>query len=318
MTYTQLHPPVLFLEPVLKENIWGGSRLKTDFGYLIPGSHTGECWGISAHPNGDVKIKGGEFAGKTLSALWKEHRYLFADLQMEQFPLLVKIIDAKDDLSIQVHPDDAYAAIHENGSLGKTECWYIIDCPGNAQLVAGHHARSKKELADMIYQGRWEEFIRKIPIRKGDFIQIDPGTIHAITAGCLILETQQSSDITYRVYDYERLTDGKPRELHIRQSMDVITVPAKRADDSVKNLLGLAENQWHEIIECPYYKVFRLNVNGIFSFEQKYPFLNVSVLDGNGRLNGQAVKKGNHFIIPAGFGTVELQGQMEWIASTAG
>lgn len=312
------HTSVLFLEPVLKENIWGGSRLKTDFGYQIPSAHTGECWGISAHPNGDARIKEGEYVGKTLSELWKGHRSLFGNLQMEQFPLLIKIIDAKDSLSIQVHPDDKYAAAHENGSLGKTECWYIIDCPKDAQLVVGHNARTKEELADMIHQGRWEEFIRRIPIQKGDFIQIDPGTVHAITAGCMILETQQSSDVTYRVYDYGRLTDGKPRELHIAQSIDVITVPAKDVDDSVKNLTGLPENQWHEIIACPYYKVFKLNVNGSFSFEQNNLFLNVSILEGSGSLNGQAVKKGDHLIIPAGFGRVELQGQMEWIASTAG
>lgn len=318
LTCNQKQRPVLFLNPQLKENIWGGSRLSTEFGYEIPGEHTGECWGISAHPNGDDTVKEGVFAGKTLSQLWKEHRYLFGDLSMEQFPLLVKIIDAKDDLSIQVHPDDAYAAEHENGSLGKTECWYIIDCPKDAKLVVGHHAKSKEELTDMIKQGRFEEFIRRIPIKKGDFIQIDPGTVHAITAGCLILETQQSSDITYRVYDYNRLTDGKPRQLHIGQSIDVITVPAKSAQDSVKHFADLTENKWHQLTACPYYRVFKLNLNGDYRFAQEYPFLNVSILEGSGILNGQAVKKGDHFILPSGYGMVELTGKMELIASTVG
>lgn len=315
---TQTQQQVLFLKPELKENIWGGSRLKTDYGYEIPSGHTGECWGISAHPNGDDTIREGAFAGKKLSELWQEHRELFGNLEGDQFPLLVKIIDARDDLSIQVHPDDAYAAANENGSLGKTECWYILDCPEGAELVVGHNARTREELAYMIHQGRWEEFIRRIPIRKGDFIQIDPGTVHAITAGCLILETQQSSDVTYRVYDYNRLTDGKPRQLHIAQSIDVITVPAKSADDSVKNLSDLAENEWHEVIACPYYRVFKLNLMGTYAFEQKYPFLNVSVLEGSGTINGQNLKKGDHFILPAGYGTVQLQGEMEWIASTVG
>lgn len=315
---TQTQQQVLFLKPELKENIWGGSRLKTDYGYEIPSDHTGECWGISAHPNGDDTIREGTFAGKKLSELWQEHRELFGNLEGDQFPLLVKIIDARDDLSIQVHPDDAYAAANENGSLGKTECWYILDCPEGAELVVGHNARTREELADMIHQGRWEEFIRRIPIRKGDFIQIDPGTVHAITAGCLILETQQSSDVTYRVYDYNRLTDGKPRQLHIAQSIDVITVPAKSADDSVKNLSDLAENEWHEVIACPYYRVFKLNLKGTYAFEQKYPFLNVSVLEGSGTINGRDLKKGDHFILPAGYGTVQLQGEMEWIASTVG
>lgn len=315
---TQTQQQILFLEPELKENIWGGSRLKTDYGYHIPSDHTGECWGISAHPNGDDTIREGAFAGKKLSELWKEHRELFGNLEGDQFPLLVKIIDARDDLSIQVHPDDAYAAANENGSLGKTECWYILDCPKGAELVVGHNAKTKEELADMIHQGRWEEFIRRIPIRKGDFIQIDPGTVHAITTGCLILETQQSSDVTYRVYDYNRLTDGKPRQLHIAQSIDVITVPAKSADDSVKNLSDLAENKWQEVIACPYYRVFKLNLKGTYAFEQKYPFLNVSVLEGSGTINGQNLKKGDHLILPAGYGMVQLQGEMEWIASTVG
>lgn len=318
MEQAQIQRPILFLEPQLKENIWGGSRLGTEYGYPLPGSHTGECWGISAHPNGDDTIKEGTFAGKKLSELWQQHRYLFGNLTMDRFPLLVKIIDAKDDLSIQVHPDDAYAAAHENGSLGKTECWYILDCPQDAQLVVGHHAQTKEELEEMIHEGRLDELIRKIPIQKGDFIQIDPGTVHAITAGCMILETQQSSDVTYRVYDYNRLTDGKPRQLHIAQSIDVIKVPAKSVDDSVQHLSGLAENVWHEMIACPYYRVFKLNLNGTYHFEQKYPFLNVSVLEGGGVINGQTLKKGDHFILPAGYGEVQLQGEMEWIASTVG
>ena len=312
----QTQQPILFLQPQLKENIWGGSRLKTDYGYDIPSSHTGECWGISAHPNGDDTIKEGIYAGKKLSELWQEHRSLFGDLQGEQFPLLVKIIDAKEDLSIQVHPNDTYAAANENGSLGKTECWYILDCPKEAQLVVGHNAGTRQELEDMILQGRWDALIRKIPIQKGDFIQIDPGTVHAITSGCLILETQQSSDVTYRVYDYDRLTDGKPRQLHIAQSIDVITVPAKSVGDSVKNLSNLTENEWHEVITCPYYKVFKLNLNGSYSLEQKYPFLNVSVLDGNGQIDGHPLNKGDHLILPAEYGTAKLQGEMEWIAST--
>ena len=318
MEHTQIQRPILFLEPQLKENIWGGSRLGIYYGYPIPSSRTGECWGISAHPNGDTVVREGIFAGKKLSELWQQHRDLFGNLTMDQFPLLVKIIDAKEDLSIQVHPDDAYAAVHENGSLGKTECWYILDCPPDAQLVAGHHARTKEELEEMVREGRFEELIRKIPIQKGDFIQIDPGTVHAITAGCLILETQQSSDVTYRVYDYNRLTDGKPRQLHIAQSMDVITVPAKSVDDSVIHLSDLAQNTWHEIMACPYYRVFKLNLDGNYHFEQKYPFLNVSVLEGCGVINGHTLKKGDHFILPAGYGDVQLQGEMEWIASTAG
>ena len=159
----------------------------------------------------------------------EKHPEVFGKVDSDRFPLLIKIIDAKDDLSIQVHPDDDYAKVHENGSLGKTECWYILDCKKNATIVIGHNSRTKEELSRMIHEGKWSEFIREIPIKKGDFLQIDPGTVHAIKGGTLILETQQNSDITYRVYDYGRLSNGKPRELHIDKSIDVITVPAKSA-----------------------------------------------------------------------------------------
>ena len=204
--------------------IWGGERLGTDWPYQIPGEGTGECWAVSAHPNGDCTIKEGIYAGKTLSQLWEEEPALFGNTGLDRFPLLTKIIDAKTDLSIQVHPDDTYAKAHENGSLGKTECWYILDCEEDSALVIGHNAKDKEELTAMIREGRWNAFIRELPVKKGDFIQIDPGTVHAIKGGIMLLETQQNSDITYRVYDYDRLTEGKPRQLHVEQSIDVITV----------------------------------------------------------------------------------------------
>lgn len=168
----------------------------------------------------------------------------------------------------------------------------------------------------MIHGGRWKEFIREIPVKKGDFIQIDPGTVHAIKGGFLILETQQNSDITYRVYDYDRLTNGRPRELHVEKSIDVITVPAKSVQDSVKSALGLPENQLNELYSCEYYEVFKLDVRGKAAFEQEYPFLLLSVLEGDGIVSSQPVKKGDHLILPCGFGKVKLQGEMSIIAST--
>lgn len=309
--------PILFLNPVFKQMLWGGSKLRSCFGYDIPGDDTGECWAVSAHPNGDCTVKEGIYEGLSLSQLWAKHPELFGNPKTDRFPLLVKIIDAKDDLSIQVHPDDVYAGAHENGSLGKTECWYILDCPQGAALVAGHNAGTKQELAEMIHQGRWSELIREIPVKKGDFIQINPGTVHAIKGGMMILEIQQNSDITYRVYDYDRLTDGKTRQLHVEQSIDVITVPALPAKDSVKEAAYLPENTMNELISCDYYRVWKLEVAGGFSFEQEYPFLIMSVIDGEGTVNGKDVKKGDHFILPNGFGKVDLQGKMQLIASTS-
>lgn len=307
---------ILWMKPVFMQMIWGGNKLGSKWGYEIPGENTGECWAVSAHPNGDCTIKEGTFAGKTLSQLWSEEPQLFGNAAGDRFPLLIKIIDANDDLSIQVHPDDTYAGKNENGSFGKTECWYILDAPEGATLVIGHNAKDRAELEDMIGSGRWEDFLREVPVKKGDFIQIDPGTVHAIKGGIEILETQQNSDITYRVYDYGRLQDGKPRELHIEKSIDVITVPAKSVKESVINIATDAKNTMNELISCNYYRVWKLDVDGSMEISQEYPFLIMSVVEGDGLINGQLIKKGDHFILPNGFGKAQLQGKMALIAST--
>ena len=308
---------MLILEPVIKENVWGGSRLVTEFHYREQGEGLGECWGISAHPHGDCRIAEGEYQGETLSWLYENHRELFGNLRGKEFPLLVKIIDAKDKLSIQVHPDDEYAKVHENGSLGKTECWYVMDCPEGAELVIGHNAKTREELADMVHSGRYEELIRRIPVKKGDFVQIIPGTIHAITGGLLILETQQSSDVTYRVYDYGRLVDGKPRQIHVEQSIEVTNVPDESERNGLVHAQGLANNALHELVSCKYYKVWKLNVKGNCEILQDNPFLNVSVIEGKGSLNGRPLKRGDHLILPTGYGKAFFDGDMELILSTA-
>lgn len=309
---------ILFLEPVFKKMVWGGERMGEEFHYELPSDHIGECWGISAHPHGDCIVREGYYKGKKLSELWAEQPQLFGNYKAEGFPLLIKIIDAKQDLSIQVHPDDAYAKVEENGSLGKTECWYVVDCGEDAGLVIGHNADSKEQMREMIEKGQWKEFLRELPVHKGDFIQIDPGTVHAIKGGLMILETQQSSDITYRLYDYGRLVDGKPRELHLAKSMDVITVPAKDVSSSVKSTLGLPENTMNVLEANQYYTVWKIDVKKEFSLEQGYPFMNMSVIEGDGMINGQKIKKGDHFVVPSGFGKVELQGDLCLIASAAG
>ncbi|MEW8986688.1 MAG: type I phosphomannose isomerase catalytic subunit, partial [Bacillus sp. (in: firmicutes)] len=147
----------LFLQSVFKERIWGGTQLKKEFGYEIPCDQTGECWAISAHPHGPSTIQNGPFAGQTLDALWKEHPELFGHPSEEVFPLLTKILDANMDLSVQVHPDDTYALVNEKGELGKTECWYIIDCKDDAEMIFGHKAQTKKEFKQLVEEGRWSE-----------------------------------------------------------------------------------------------------------------------------------------------------------------
>ena len=310
---------LLFTKPVFKETIWGGDRLKTEFSYPIPGDKTGECWAISAHPAGDCTVcaPGTPYDGRMLSELWDHEPQLFGFAKGDRFPLLVKIIDAADDLSIQVHPDDAYAKEHENGSLGKTECWYILACEPGAKIIVGHNASSQEEARAMIEEKRWGDFIREVPIRPGDLFQIEPGTIHAIKGGTMLLETQQSSDITYRVYDYDRLSNGKPRELHIEKSLDVIRAPfVPQAVEPTVTTVGNCEIT--KLVNCRYFQVERyVTKNGAepVALNTDGRFINMSVIDGQGMLDDNTIRKGDHFILPANYGSFKLKGEMTIIAS---
>ena len=193
--------------------------------------------------NGPSIIENGPYAGKNLIELWNEERHLFGNLEGKVFPLLTKILDANADLSVQVHPNDEYASIYENGELGKTECWYIIDCKEGAEMIYGHTAQSKEEFASMIEKGEWNRLLRRVAIKPGDFFYVPSGTVHALCEGTLVLETQQSSDTTYRVYDYDRKDQyGQKRELHIEKSIDVSMVPHQDAEvQIIKTQLPNAE-----------------------------------------------------------------------------
>ncbi|MDA3846321.1 MAG: mannose-6-phosphate isomerase [Vallitaleaceae bacterium] len=310
---------ILFIKPIFKQMVWGGNRLESDFGYEIPNNHTGECWAVSALPNGDCQIytKRGNspYDGKFLSDLWRNQKEIFGGLPGDQFPLLLKIIDAKADLSIQVHPNDTFASIHEKGSLGKTECWYILECDEDAQIVVGHNARSKEEMTLMIEENRWEELICKKSIHSEDFFQIEPGTVHAIKAGTLILEIQQSSDITYRLYDYDRYEGGIKRELHIDKSIEVINCPSRELSDCRKlSRQQLNKGVFKEkLIRCLYYDVDRIVINGSYDFVQQEPFTILCVIKGEGMIDGISIKKGDFFILPYGYGEYAIAGTLEII-----
>ncbi|MCQ2522365.1 MAG: GH1 family beta-glucosidase [Lachnospiraceae bacterium] len=305
---------VLFIKPQCKERIWGGDRLIKEWGYeATKESGIGECWAISAHPEADNEVLNGTYAGRTLSDLWKNEKHLFGNRKEETFPLLLKIIDAKDDLSIQVHPDDVYAKKYEN-SYGKKECWYVLDCPENASLIVGNRAKDHAELEQMIAEGRFSDLCNEVPVKKGDFLQIDPGTLHAIKGGFLILETQQSSDVTYRVYDYDRLSDGKPRQLHLKQSLDVIKTPDAWGNEQITHV-DQTENVNVEIIETDLYKIWSLPLNGSYILDNPYDFMMCSIIEGEGFVNGTMVQKGTHFLIPAGLMGTKLEGKMQIIYS---
>ncbi|MCL1949528.1 MAG: mannose-6-phosphate isomerase, class I [Turicibacter sp.] len=305
----------LFLTPVFQERIWGGTALRDEFGYDIPNDKTGECWAISAHPNGMGYIKNGPFKGKSLKELWDHNRELFGNAEGKQFPLLTKILDANADLSVQVHPDDAYANLNENGELGKTECWYIIDAKEGAELIFGHNAKTASDVRKMLEEGQWEAFLRRIKVKKGDFFFVPSGTVHALCEGTLILETQQSSDTTYRLYDYDRVDDaGNPRELHLEKSIDVIHAPHSNAGvkPSAKEIPGGVVTTY---VASEFFSVYKYDIDGVAAFSQDQPFLLMSVLSGTGKINEVAIQKGDHFILPAGFGDYTLTGKLELMVS---
>ena len=315
----------LFLRPVFKEMIWGGTALRDLYHYDIPSDKTGECWAISAHKNGDCIVETrekSEYSGKKLSKLWQDNKELWGKSgKAEVFPLLTKLISAETDRSIQVHPDDNYAKEHEGGSLGKTECWYVADAKEGATIVIGHNAKNKEELHKYMDDKNFRGLIREIPVKKGDFFFIEPGTVHAIKGGTVILETQQNSDITYRLYDYDRLQDGKPRELHIDKCFDVITCPFEEKEPSHRTCKTLEDGSIvRNLVVCDLFEVSYIKVVKQVKLPQETDFTLVSVLEGEGVLiSGDGdkydIKKGEHFILPYGFGAYELKGNMELIIS---
>ena len=214
-----------------------------------------------------------------------------------------------------------YAAEHENGSLGKSECWYILDAKENGDIVVGQNASSKEEFAAMVEQGKWTELLNYVPIKAGDFFRIDPGTVHAIRTGTLILETQQSSDVTYRVYDYDRLgDDGKPRDLHLAQSLEVIDY-AQEAPTSGEITAPEIDGKT-ELMSCKYFSVEKYEIHESKTIAQPWPFMCVSVIEGEGTVcadGGNGVEhricKGSHFIAPASSGSLRFTGTMTLITS---
>ncbi|EOG8708294.1 mannose-6-phosphate isomerase, class I [Bacillus cereus] len=308
----------LFFQPVLQERIWGGESLK-EFNYELPSQTTGECWGISAHLNGPSIVKSGKYKGLTLRQLWDKHRALFGNYQAEQFPLLTKILDAKKDLSVQVHPNDEFANIYEHGELGKTECWYIIDCKEDAEIVYGHTAQTKEAFKEMVERGNWDRLLQRKKIQPGEFFYVPSGTIHALCEGTLVLETQQSSDMTYRVYDYDRVDgDGNKRELHVEKSIAVSIIPHEdyKVYPEIKKENGAIVTKY---VKEKYFSIYKWEIQMEASFQQNQPFQLASVIEGEGVLrttNGEfSIEKGDHFILPVGIENFVIKGKVTLIVS---
>ena len=263
-------PLPIMLRPSGKDSLWGGSRLNDEFSKNIDMSPLAETWECSTHPDGPSFAASGEFEGKTLRQILSLHpeymgthpRQLAGD--GADLPILIKFIDAREKLSVQVHPDDAYAAEHENGQRGKSEMWYVLDAKRGACLTYGLSRDIKKqELQESLADGTVEKYLQRVPVRKNDVFFMPAGTIHAIGAGVLVAEIQESSNLTYRLYDYDRIDkNGRHRELHVDKAMDVADLHGSAEPRQPLRVLKYRGGCASELLcRCKYFEVYRMLLN---------------------------------------------------------
>lgn len=312
-----------YLKAPVKDYIWGGTKLRELFG-KEGGDRLAESWELSCHPDGECYIMGGEFDGMKLSDFVNEHPEAVGSgfKSGDSFPVLVKLIDAKNDLSVQVHPNDEYAHKYENDN-GKTEMWYVIDAAPGSELVYGFSEElSKDEFRKAIEDNTLMEKLRRVPVKQGDVFFIEPGTLHAIGKGILIAEIQQSSNVTYRVYDYGRLgADGKPRPLHIEKALEVTNTKPLDPERPVYGL-ELDGVVTQLLADCQYFNVNRHRlIKELELYADKNSFAHVLMIGGSG---GELVADnykleltmGSSVFVPAGTGAFAIKGNCDVIVTT--
>lgn len=302
---------ILKLQPAGKDYLWGGTRLRDEYGKKIDLTPLAETWECSVHPDGPSIVSNGEFKGWKLADVLRQHpEYLGLKVKNGKLPILVKFIDAKQDLSVQVHPDDDYAKKNEHQN-GKTEMWYVIDADEGANLIYGfQHKVTEDILSNAVKTGTLDRHLQKVPVHKGDVFYVPAGTIHGIGAGILLAEIQESSNVTYRVYDYGRVNkNGKKRELHFDKAVQVmnmeITPEVRQKPHMIKYYPGCSREL---LCRCKYFEVERIQVTKGFSFsvmEQSFQVL--MCLDGYGQVEVDGDKpvrfsKGETVFLPAGIG----------------
>jgi mannose-6-phosphate isomerase len=273
---------ILKFIPIAISKVWGGTNLSKL--YNIDLDNIGEIIGISAHHTNSNLISNGPFKGLSFREFFFRHKEYFGNYRNHEFPLLFKIIDAIDDLSIQVHPKDEYARIHEN-QFGKDECWYILNCSIDARIQIGHHAKSVDEIKEALNNHTLENLLDYHKVNIHDYYYIPSGKVHAICKNTTLLEVSQSSDVTYRLYDYNRLDRGKLRELHIDKSLDVISVP------DTLNLVTHVDDL---------FKFEVLNISDLHKTSDIYGDY-LYVIDGSGNLNDEVVSKGEFIMVTSLF-----------------
>ena len=309
---------ILKLNPVFKDYLWGGTKLRDEYGFKSSLDKLAEGWMLSCHKDGENTVLNGEFEGKTLTEVVKIHpEYLGKNgNQFEYFPILIKLIDAKNDLSVQVHPDNEYAMRVEN-EYGKTECWYILDCDDDAELIYGFNRTiSSDEFKERIADNTFLETVNKVKVKKGDLFFIEAGTLHAIGKGILLAEIQQNSNTTYRVYDYGRLgADGKPRELHVEKAIDVTNcTPPTRSTNPEGELVSANGYKSQLLTRCDLFNVEKVSVTDSYTTNaDENSFVSVLVTDGKGMIDEIEINKGDSLFIPANYGEFTVTGKTELI-----
>lgn len=320
------------LRPTGKDYLWGGCRLNDDFSKGIDMEPLAETWECSTHPDGPSFVASGAFSGSPLSDVLKKYpEFLGTHPETKgELPILIKFIDAKKDLSVQVHPDDAYAFEKENGQKGKTEMWYVLDAAKNAQLIYGFtHDMNPDILRRSLYKGDIEKYLQKVPVHKDDVFFIEPGTVHAIGAGTLIAEIQENSNLTYRMYDYKRIDkNGKERELHIDKAMEVVnTKESPEPKQQIRVLKYIPGSATEFLCRCKYFQVERMLINTercrkLVSFRTDSTSFQVLLcIGGCGVLfekDGEALHffRGDCIFVPANSEMVQLHGKAQFLKVT--
>lgn len=314
------------LRPSGKDYIWGGTRLKDEFHKDLPLDPLAETWECSTHPDGPSYVASGEWTGLTLAEVLEAHPELLGNspsvTATKGMHVLIKFIDARNDLSVQVHPNDEYAYVEENGQAGKTEMWYVVDAEPGAKLVFGlNRAVSQEELRQSLENNTLEKYMNWVPVHKNDVFFIPSGTIHAIGRGALIAEIQQSSNLTYRLYDYGRLgKDGKPRELHVDKALAVSDLSGAQNPRQPLRVLryrpgfaseSLAHSRYFEVSRC------LLHSSDILLPALPESFRVLTCLDGEAELREEneilTFRKGDTVFIPATSPGIHLSGQTEFL-----
>lgn len=326
-----LHKPFL-LKPAGKDYLWGGTRLRSEYGKEHLMEPLAETWECSTHPDGLSVAAGGYFDGRTLKEILESHPEFVGTHPDTDggLPILLKWIDAKQDLSVQVHPDDAYAARYENGQRGKTEMWYVVDAKEDAKLIYGfHHDISREELEKSLREGTVERYLQKVKIHRDDVFFIEAGKVHAIGAGALIVEIQESSNLTYRMYDYNRIDKtGKCRALHIAKALEVADRRGSEEPKQPLRVLRYRKGAASEVLcRCRYFQVERHLLNTevsrrMLDFKtEKNSFKVYTCLDGCGVIymeDGDMVNffKGDTIFIPADSVKLKFHGKAQFLSVT--